>query len=266
MSHFTVLVIGENPKEQLKPFQENNMGDYPEDFLEFYEIDWKSDYNTKEEAFSDGYKEHEGKIGYWENPNAKWDWYVLGGRWSGYYKLKPGAEGLLGKPGGFQNTPEEGYVDQCKRKDIDIEYMREEARKKAIYDFKFASSVINGGSFTNWPEVKERFKNDIKKARIFYNNQNVVEQWRIEPKVRERLGIFSKPDDFNMTEEEYVQKQVNSAGVTFAVIKDGKWYERGETGWWGVVSDEKDNWEEEFQKLFDEIPEETLVSVYDCHI
>ena len=26
-----------------------------------------------------------GKCGYWYNPNAKWDWWVIGGRWDGYF-------------------------------------------------------------------------------------------------------------------------------------------------------------------------------------
>ena len=27
----------------------------------------------------------EDKYGYWQNPNAKWDWYEIGGRWDGYF-------------------------------------------------------------------------------------------------------------------------------------------------------------------------------------
>jgi hypothetical protein len=34
MSHFTVLVIGENPEEQLAPFDEN-MEDVPQEYLSF---------------------------------------------------------------------------------------------------------------------------------------------------------------------------------------------------------------------------------------
>ena len=34
--------------------------------------------------------EETGKYGYWENPNAKWDWYSIGGRWSGSLLLKSG--------------------------------------------------------------------------------------------------------------------------------------------------------------------------------
>lgn len=33
------------------------------------------------------------------NPNAKWDWYVTGGRWTGFWILKHGASGEVGRPG-----------------------------------------------------------------------------------------------------------------------------------------------------------------------
>ena len=39
MSHFTVLVIGENVEKQLAPYQENNMGDCPQEYLEFHDME-----------------------------------------------------------------------------------------------------------------------------------------------------------------------------------------------------------------------------------
>src|SRR5262249_40432480 len=64
------------------------------------------------------------------NPDAKWDWYVVGGRWSGYFKLKAGATGGLGEPGAFKNKPEFD-ADVCRVKDIDWEGMKAVQRKKA---------------------------------------------------------------------------------------------------------------------------------------
>lgn len=129
MSHFTVLVAASDKadlKAKLAPYQENNMGDCPEQYLEFNDCteeelgfwqkhvgeafgDVMSDHWKKEHpdlvdvtieenkilnyAHQWGdYKEHpeqSGMFGYWENPNAKWDWYAIGGRWSGLLKLKP---------------------------------------------------------------------------------------------------------------------------------------------------------------------------------
>ena len=36
--------------------------------------------------------------GYYRNPNAMWDWWVVGGRWSGLLLMKEGCEGSLGAP------------------------------------------------------------------------------------------------------------------------------------------------------------------------
>lgn len=54
----------------------------------------------------------------------------------------------------------------------------------------------------------------------------------------------------------------------FAVVKDGKWYERGKIGWFAVVSDEKDKdaWNEEVKQLLASLPPDTLLTMYDCHI
>ena len=49
---------------------------------------------------------------------------------------------------------------------------------------------------------------------------------------------------------------------------DGQWYERGQMGWWGIVKNEKDadTWGKEFNLLIDSLPDDTLLSAYDCHI
>jgi hypothetical protein len=129
MSHFTVLVIGDNPEKQLAPFKED-----------LYD-------NT--------------------NPNGKWDWYSLGGRWSDFFKIKN----------------KETCLDCALKKDIDFEGMKAEG--------------------------------------------------------------FSP---------------------TFAVLNNGKWYESGSMGWWGIVSNEDISWDSKFQELLASIPDDTLLSVYDCNI
>lgn len=76
MSHFSVAVFTRTGAEEevdrlLAPYQENNLGDCPKEFLEFVK-DEDADFD-----------EVAGERGYWENPNAKWDWYKIGGRWHG---------------------------------------------------------------------------------------------------------------------------------------------------------------------------------------
>ena len=108
MSHFSVAVfLKENSKEALRkalaPYQENNMEDCPKEFLEFIECseedinnyeNHKDEYDTLDDYMYHycGYRKDEttNKYGYWENPNAQWDWYEVGGRWGGLLIDKDG--------------------------------------------------------------------------------------------------------------------------------------------------------------------------------
>jgi hypothetical protein len=231
MSHFTVLVIGENPEQQLAPFDENesvpeyvrytkeqliergkqeianyNTNVYQKyladkeayaadcrnpDHLTYLETEFPAKLGwTEEEIYQDAIKHcepeelnAEGGILSTYNPLSKWDWYQLGGRWTGFFKMKEGCVGTIGEKSWASEQPPVNTADQALKRDID-----------------FAGSLNNGR--------------------------------------------------------------------TFAVLKDGQWYERGEMGWWGIVIDGKEDeqWEQEFDKLLSELPEDTLLSVYDCHI
>ena len=55
-------------------------------------LSFKELYPTIEEYLEDfcgyEYDEEGGDYGYWENPNAKWDYYSIGGRWNGILNIK----------------------------------------------------------------------------------------------------------------------------------------------------------------------------------
>lgn len=65
------------------------------------------------------------------NPEGRWDWYMVGGYWQGFYDLKEGVESthfLLGSPGpGGRSGPVEaldGRADVARKRSIDVEGMR----------------------------------------------------------------------------------------------------------------------------------------------
>lgn len=286
---------------------------------EDYLTDWHGVENTE-------------KMGYHRNPNAKWDWYTLGGRWTGKYKVKKKlflgtsdvvfnelgfsqgevenlvtmyksepskfekvvskyngksqtiresikkevefressgqyAQHEIGSPGLMTSPAKEGYADSLLKKYIDVESMRDDAEKNAREKYRKAMTIIGHLPINkSWKEIAKPLDYSDE-ARTVYRAQPRVVAWNSNKTVvNEEFGFMSSPDDFLMSEEEYVKDARNSAITTFAVVMNGKWYERGEMGWWGVVSDEKDNWADEFNKLFDSIPDDTLLSVYDCHI
>ena len=263
MSHFTVMIIGKDVDGQLAPFQENNMGDCPKQYMEFSPIEIGPDqtYKTISEALDDGYEEENGQVGYWYNPNCKWDWWVIGGRWTGFLKLKEGATGQVGEPGVFGNKAENGRVDQALKKDIDVDGMRNEQEQKARESWKKVNDCIGGRDFVSWDDAQKKFPDDIDKARDLYNGQQVIKDFRALD-----MGFFAKIDDYLGSEEDFAQSARNLALSTFAVLKDGEWIEKGEMGWWGMVSNESEDWATQFNKAFDEIDDNELITIVDCHI
>lgn len=64
------------------------------DHLEIRRIPFKETFPAFDDYMRDWCGEEKdpetGKYGYWENPNAKWDWYQVGGRWCGQVRATAG--------------------------------------------------------------------------------------------------------------------------------------------------------------------------------
>ncbi len=283
------MVLGEDPEGQLEPFSEHlEMPEYCRGFVSEEDKRFMLDSFNKEgqqyESFDACYAEHgeewngnsyrKGILdGIWReyatyNPEGRWDWYELGGRWSGQYIiLKPDAEGTVGRPGVFENQP---GVDAAYKKDIDFERIYREAYEAGLKQYRAVAEAMGGSipvpEFT-WPALFEgEFKDmDPNERRVKYNAQDAVKLFR--EKVCDHPfgdGI----EDYLCTAEEFARRKENGAFATFAVLVDGEWYERGSMGWFGCVSDAKsdDEWHAEVKKLIDVIADDTLISIYDCHI
>ena len=335
MSHFVVLVIGENWEEQLAPYQENNMGDCPREYMVFHnaepeyreqweneEIDmviapdgrilhtWDKEFtkldSTSARAMRDnvlstghstymqvipegfkiekvpfnkvyptfdqfmrdwarcGYSPEQGAYGYWMNPNAKWDWYELGGRWTGFFTLKEGRVGSLGSPGLMTPPAEVGTADQAKNGDIDWEAMREEAGVEGGKHWDKFWNVARNLAPVSWRGMLKKHEGNIDVARKEYHNH---------PSVRalNSANIYPGEDaweKYGNDRQAYVEKCKKRAFATFAVVKDGIWHEQGEMLMFGIVENEKneDMWIIEWDELVGTTPDDTLFTIVDCHI
>lgn len=185
------------------------------------------------------------------NPNRKWDWWVVGGRWSGSLLLKG------------TNT----RVNQARKRAIDFDKMRDQAGMEAAEQYDKVTKIVDGRAWLSWKEVLEKHVNDIDTAREEFHAQDVIKDF-LRPENRDMFGFFEDFSSYKLTREKYIARARASAVSFFALLKDGQWYERGEMGWWGVVSDEKDidTWNQKFQELLDSLPDNTLLTVVDCHI
>lgn len=201
------------------------------------------------------------------NPNRKWDWYELGGRWTGYFRMKPNTTGVLGDPGLMTKPGQPGFADQCKKGDIDLVVMRAEARMKAAEKYDKFQAVLAGRDLPpRWSAICDKHPKDIDAARKEYGDISVVRDIRkadLDPWGKDIMDVYG------VSKEEFCQRAEDACFSTFAIIdNDGKWHEKGEMGWFGMAHNEKcqDDWNAVFRAFFDAIPDDTIVSVYDCHI
>lgn len=284
MSHYVVLVLGENHEEQLEPFDERLEVDEYKVYLtekevtsmrDHYQVKTDSTLVEKMEEWN-GDKGGKDKKGIYYlttyNPNSKWDWYQLGGRWSGFLKLKPGAEGVRGSYGVGDScaNKHEGYTDQTELKNIDLEGMRkkagEEARKVYLKVEKMCGGKIP--KVKPWLDlIKNQDTKNIQKLRDEYHNQD---GFKLFQKIKEGYDeeVYFDLDDFQCTREEYITRARNNAVTPYAILDHGEWITKGKMGWFGCSEDNLT--QAEWAKLVDEklnnLSPDTLVTVIDCHI
>jgi hypothetical protein len=196
------------------------------------------------------------------NPDSKWDWFQVGGRWRGWLKLKADATGKMGERGPFDKGEEPDkpdYVDVCFKRDLDIDGMRAEAEAQAVESYDKAQALLAGRTFDPWEVILKRCNADANKARGEYWNQEGVVALK-------GMGDFRGPDKFLTPRDKYIADARANAFCPFAVLHDDEWMEKGQMGWFGHASNEDDNWPAQFQAFFDSLPDDTLLSVVDCHI
>jgi hypothetical protein len=207
------------------------------------------------------------------NPRKKWDWYQLGGRWTGYFKLKPvelrkRPVVVVGTPGIMTAQAEEGRADQALLCDIDIAGMRAEAAARAAEEFDEVAPAFAGKTIPSWTEIRGRYSAaEIDAARAEHNNDPVrlamvALDWGLVfvGDLRERFCGGDR--------DKFVGRARDGALVPFAFLKEGAWVERGKMIGFGQAVGEQnvDEWHSLFARLLDDLPPDTLLSLYDCHI
>ena len=264
MSHFAVAVFTDGKKsieELLAPYSENlEVAPYiyltkqqmidkalerKKDYTERREkgediFDWMLEYinaNTDEELYrceydaDDSYDENGNQLSTY-NPNSKWDWWSVGGRYNGLLKATKGehGEGGLFTP----NRRVVGKYDIAKVADIDFS-PNQKAYDKAI---RWWEVVVEGSPLKDNEDKKDFFN--------YYKVEYLKKKYKNKETYATCQSVFS----------------------TFAVVlPNGKWYERGKMGWWACVSNEEDEWDLKYRERFiDTANPEWILTIVDCHI
>jgi len=165
------------------------------------------------------------------NPRSKWDWYSIGGRWSGRLILKPKAKGIKGEPGVFKNPT---GIDVAYLKDLDLKAMIKQRKQ-------------------SWENAWEEF---ISKMEV--GKDPGMEMWLSGIEDEDTLETFLKRNGANV------------AISACAVLDELGWHEPAKMGWFGIDYDrteDEDSWNEKFAERFLSNPTpNTIVAMVDCHI
>lgn len=298
MSHFAVLVIGDDYEAQLAPYHEfecTGLNDqYVQNMDKLAEAKEEHQKNAKTEllrSFITGWygsveigpddtPDIEGAHKYgWvrvdasdnvlefvdrTNPNSRWDWYTVGGRWRGFFQAKAGSLASVGAPGVFANEPTFN-ADHLRKGDVDFDGMRAVAEAEAEIAYTKYEDAVGDLTGESWPTILAKHPEDIDAARAEYQEQPIV-------KALNAAGLgdpFEDPiEAYGCGREEFVRKAIERVAVPFAIVRDGEWFEKGRVGWFGMSDDKfsQADWNREVQKLYDGLSDDVLLTLVDCHV
>lgn len=175
------------------------------------------------------------------NPNDKWDWYVIGGRWPNMLLHKNGEK-----------------VNFLQARDLDLEKMLLEERQAAAKQYDEFHEIVKGRKVPTWKEMEEAHK-DIEDARDAYHEHPVISDLK-----KHRAYTWSSDYAMYLVPREEFLGRV-SAFSTFAILKDGVWLEKGDGGW-ASTPEEDQAWVEQYKKTIEGLLPEDWICVVDCHI
>lgn len=254
MSHFSVAVFSRTPDEVeqlLTPFDE---GPADPKYLEFQHADrsieeLRAQYDEEREGdetfegflsryYGYTFNEETNEAGYLCNPNAKWDWWVIGGRWSDMLRLKSGCSGNSGKKSWTNRDipPQEGWCDQARLKDVEL-VADQSAYARAA---RFWEVYVEGKRFRKG-ERKEDFE-------ALYRREYYLEQFG--------------------TKEAYAHDAASFSVWAF-VTPDGEWHEKGEMGWFcsnDATKDSRRSFSDELCEAIANVDPDCYITIVDCHI
>lgn len=182
------------------------------------------------------------------NPNSKWDWYEIGGRWNKILLVKEEVKDIE------EGTPSWGNLDSI--------------NKKAPEGFKWVTGAkIKDIEFEKAIEFNNTYNKSIRFWELYVEGQKPQNE---EEKEMIKWEIYRKEYYIERYETKENYAKINSTFTTWALLDEKGWHEKGKMGWFAMANDTKDS-----ELLFIEKFTETIqkpenqdkyLVIVDCHI
>lgn len=208
------------------------------------------------------------------NPDAKWDWYSVGGQWAGYFVARKGAHARVIPPNRNHRSQDvimPGRCDGGRKADLDLDALREVKAAEARKTYAEYQSVVAGT-----PEALpwSAFRDNISEG-----NGYTIDQARDEYHSQPRVQALSQSEfrwyddviaEFGKPEKLYVEQARAQAVPGYAIIAtDGHWMAPGTMGWFAMSDDSEGDrigyWEAA-NAYIDALEDSTYLVALDCHI
>lgn len=208
------------------------------------------------------------------NPESKWDYWRIGGRWGGYFAAKEGAWGTLWGARGW-DSPDEPQslrrVDGGPLATLDFEAMRAEAERKANERYNqweaICADTPSARAWSHFTGLVDAGQLTIEQAREMYRGQP-----RIQAARKDDFDSWEQcpVEEFLPPREEYAAEARRGAVPGYALVTlEREWVAPGRMGWFGMSSDgpgERSGYRVAVNTYLDQLDPATLVVVLDCHI
>lgn len=207
------------------------------------------------------------------NPESKWDYWRIGGRWKDYFIAKAYEPGLIFGDRSW-DSPKPTHIrerrcDGARIERLDFEAMRTEAERKAAKRYseweKVAAKHPPARGWDHFVGLVEAGALPIDTARREYREQPLIAEW-------DRRGEWGDcpVTEFLPPREEYLAIARCGAVPAYALVTlDREWIAPGRMGWFGMSTDgpgDREGYHAAVNQYLDQTNPATLLVVLDCHI
>ena len=180
------------------------------------------------------------------NPDSKWDWYEIGGRYAGMLRVKEGTP--VHEPNFSWGT-------------------ESDEMEKIIAEFGADFAVAGTVDFTKLHRTEENYNDSIRYWELIVEG---AEPTNDDEREMTKFDFYKPQFYVDRYGDKETYANCQSSFSTWAVLMDGVWYEKGEMGMFamsGETHDEAVDWEMNYYDRFiKNLPNKSILTIVDCHI
>jgi len=211
------------------------------------------------------------------NPESKWDYWRIGGRWGDYFPAKEAGPGLIRGGRGWDSPKKDPFTrmqhPHCDGGPIrllafDVMRDEEERLKGQRYDLweKVSADTPPAKAWSHFYGLVELKEIDMDAARKLYGDQPRIASAKQHDEFRWACPV----EEFLPDREEYIAAARRGAVAGYALVTlDREWVAPGRMGWFGMSSDgpgERDGYHHAVNRYLDQLDQDTFLIALDCHI